>query len=651
MFYRKIVFMVLLAVLSIGIVHTLAQEEEQVEQRPDLNFVWGVNENYTVDLMYVPPAVDVLYISVSEDGTVFIRHDGQVNPGISVVDIETQSIERIMEIGGAFNTPGIVGGPDDTAFVIHEYNILQVASDGQTELWGSYTGVAPLAYYDDYLIGRTADLRQVVRLYPDGEQELIADGFVNIFDLAVRDDGVIFVSDWETGNISRINLDGTVDTLVERVVYRDPLDMALDTDGTLYLNTVAQGLVRVNADTGTQTPVVNSYGTCTQHVADFEFYADGQVVMISPTWGEVVIRDIHTGVEEMVISNNGANTFALAMSPDDMLYFGAWGCGDTPARVIRMDAEGTQTTILEIGTRINDLSFLPDGTLYGLYQDDAGQEIFKLSPDSDTPDIISPRIGSVLSSMAVSPQDGLIYLADQHEILVYVIDDNGRELDRYTFTTPQPATQLMIDIDVNGNLFGYAAASETMFSGPRVERWVFQLDRLTGEGNEIWEYARAGCCVMANISTDADGALWWIVNPEFQIWYITPQGEKLRLADRLPIDPGAVVGDSQGNAYITSPGGIIRLRPINENAISTLPVEPMQAVCRVIAPDTVNLRSGAGTNFDRSGSMQAGGVAVVIGQTTSPDTHIWWQLEDETWVRSDIVQTDGPCEDVPQVEE
>jgi hypothetical protein len=73
-------------------------------------------------------------------------------------------------------------------------------------------------------------------------------------------------------------------------------------------------------------------------------------------------------------------------------------------------------------------------------------------------------------------------------------------------------------------------------------------------------------------------------------------------------------------------------------------------VCEISAGSTVNKRSGPGTTFDRAGQMEAGTVMDAIAQSEAPDGFIWWQLEDETWVRDDVIDAQGDCLNVPEAE-
>ena len=71
--------------------------------------------------------------------------------------------------------------------------------------------------------------------------------------------------------------------------------------------------------------------------------------------------------------------------------------------------------------------------------------------------------------------------------------------------------------------------------------------------------------------------------------------------------------------------------------------------CTVSSNKTVNKRSGPGTSFDNAGQLQSGTDAVVIGQAKGSDSLTWWQLEDETWVREDVVTEAGDCASSPVI--
>lgn len=73
-------------------------------------------------------------------------------------------------------------------------------------------------------------------------------------------------------------------------------------------------------------------------------------------------------------------------------------------------------------------------------------------------------------------------------------------------------------------------------------------------------------------------------------------------------------------------------------------------VCEISAGSTVNKRSGPGTSFDRAGQLTSGSSPRAQGQATGADGFVWWQLDDESWVRNDVVNAQGDCKSVPVVE-
>lgn len=70
-------------------------------------------------------------------------------------------------------------------------------------------------------------------------------------------------------------------------------------------------------------------------------------------------------------------------------------------------------------------------------------------------------------------------------------------------------------------------------------------------------------------------------------------------------------------------------------------------LCEVTSGGTVNKRSGPGTNFDRAGTLAGGERLQVVGQAEDGSDFIWYELEDDSWVREDVVSLLGDCGDIP----
>jgi hypothetical protein len=68
-----------------------------------------------------------------------------------------------------------------------------------------------------------------------------------------------------------------------------------------------------------------------------------------------------------------------------------------------------------------------------------------------------------------------------------------------------------------------------------------------------------------------------------------------------------------------------------------------------IESNTVNRRDGPGTNYNTPGTMASGSVLEVVGQAVGDDGMTWWKMEDNSWVRDDIVTVVGDCAGIPTV--
>jgi hypothetical protein len=70
--------------------------------------------------------------------------------------------------------------------------------------------------------------------------------------------------------------------------------------------------------------------------------------------------------------------------------------------------------------------------------------------------------------------------------------------------------------------------------------------------------------------------------------------------------------------------------------------------CEIVADSgAANQRSGPGTAFEIVGLLEPDLRAQVLAQAVGPDHLIWWQLEDESWVREDVVRESGACATLP----
>ena len=73
-----------------------------------------------------------------------------------------------------------------------------------------------------------------------------------------------------------------------------------------------------------------------------------------------------------------------------------------------------------------------------------------------------------------------------------------------------------------------------------------------------------------------------------------------------------------------------------------------QGDCIISSSQSVNLRSGPGINFDVVDQFVNGAEVEAMSVQVGSDGFVWYYLSNDAWVRSDVIETSGACEDLPQ---
>lgn len=73
------------------------------------------------------------------------------------------------------------------------------------------------------------------------------------------------------------------------------------------------------------------------------------------------------------------------------------------------------------------------------------------------------------------------------------------------------------------------------------------------------------------------------------------------------------------------------------------------SVCTATSASNINQRQGPGTNYFLAGALVANTPTTVIGQAQGLDGFVWWTLEGNVWVRSDLVTLEGNCDSLPTI--
>ncbi len=517
---------------------------------------FNLPDGYVAERLLEPPLPDSFALAVSESGIVYHQHVG-ISAGLSLVDVETGEVTRILDFPAEYSM--VVNGPGDTVFIKIGDEIWQVSPDGSYSIWGEIPEVIPHYYSTDgRLIGCSDDKKYVVEIKPDGDIIELASGFEDIYELVVSKDNVIFVTDWETGNLTRVDSDGTQQVLQEKILYHDPLDLGFDLEGNLYLSTVTTGFVRVDQENGNYVEIYDelSHGaSCINHPADFIFISPTRVLFQDPGESEILWFDVQTREYGLLVDSMGCNSFAIDIGPDGALYVGASGCGETdPAYIFRLADDGDTQVVLEwnIFDRIDDLALDDEGGIYII----SFGALYYIFPDQSEILELTPQQGHF--SVDVNPISGNVWTVFYDRAVLNEFSLDGL-INQYTFETPEAAEGFSLGFGHDGTMYVGASETENMDSGPYVDRWVMEVNPDTGQSKVIAEVGREGCCCGINLNADINGQLWVMGFPDFKIWKIAADQGLITFADNLPIDSAAAICDGEGDVYFTSPSGIFRL--------------------------------------------------------------------------------------------
>lgn len=118
-----------------------------------------------------------------------------------------------------------------------------------------------------------------------------------------------------------------------------------------------------------------------------------------------------------------------------------------------------------------------------------------------------------------------------------------------------------------------------------------------------------------------------------------------------------VDGERMAETSITPNSGHFGLRVRGDGPGATCEVADLwvyrvpnieSGTCDITADNgAVNKRSGPGTGFEIAGILDESATQSATAQRTGEDGLAWWQLDDGTWVREDVVSERGACRDLP----
>jgi len=517
---------------------------------------WNLPEPYVGDALFTSPLIYNAFVTRSQDGTVYTSIGYGGEPGVSLINVQQGTANPILKLPSGIGISNPVGGPDNTLLLGVGGEIWQIYPDGKHEVWGPSPNAFPFYYTNDgRLIGASFN-GGLVEIRQDGSNIELASGFQwPIGDVIVTPAGTILVYDIPTGDIIRVDPGGIKRVLVHAVLPGDGVNFGMDFDGQVYFNIGGYwDLRRLDINTGKVTPIPSSYSPCTWNRGDIAFIEPGKFLL---TGDQLSWSDLNSGKNGILV-HGITDTFAADIGPDGALYIGASGCGDQiPAQVLRIANDGTQTIFVDkLRGLINQIDFTPDGGLYIASQENGTNHVFFIAPGTQTPIEIPGIPSDQIMSMAVDPISGNIFFSFARSLKVKEYNQNGfvRQLD---FQFHESIYEFRLAFAPDGTLYGLAGfgISNTDFRGP----WVLKLDQAAGTTSVIAELSHRATGVMSVFTVDQTGILWVVVNPDSDMYQVTPDGNITLFASNLPVDVPAIRLDPAGNVYFTVVEGIYRI--------------------------------------------------------------------------------------------
>jgi streptogramin lyase len=447
-------------------------------------------------------------------------------------------------------------------FIEVDGEIRQVKPDGSYDIWGTAQWAHPRYYTPDgRLIGISHDSSRIVEHHPNGTETDIATGLSHAFDVVGKADGTLFYNSRANGNLVRIDPDGTQHVVVEALWSSD---LAFGPDGHLYA--MGFSFDKFDKDTGARTTYPNpaGYGGCNGNVnwGDFIFTGVGEMLFVDATASQVGWLDINVGASGVLLSNEGVNSPAADIGPDEALYFGEWGCtAADPAQVVRLADDGSREVVVDGLTGFFwDMAFAPDGGLFfALDRGDGSNVLYHLGPEATSPVEVPGCPAGAISSLAVDPATGYLMVTESGQQTIKAFSGAGY-VRTYTANVPADYTEFRLEFTPDGVPYAYVADDGLRVPG-HFDRRVMRLDLAAGTSETVADFSKDagyGHGGVGMIHADRD-EIWLLIDPEFEIYRIPHGGSATLFAKRLPIDPLAVATDSFGDVYFTSPAGIFRL--------------------------------------------------------------------------------------------
>lgn len=547
---------------------TITVEKPAEKPEKELATELGLPEGYNAEFLLKPDLLSPLFITATSDDQLLVaEHYGdrllRINPLTARMDV-LFNLPHEQNVWNALLSDGA-----DGAYLQVRGQIVHISGNGTHAVYYPHHMNPAALGPDGEIYGYTkSDVLVLQSKYE--EPKTIATGFSTITDLVRDKEGNLYVSDWDMGTITRVNPNGTKKLLSSALNQKDPIDLGFAPDGTLYVDEGIGRFSQIDTGTGTLKKINWFGGTDTIHPTDFAFLSNGKAYFVDPTHNNIMGVDLQKEKAELVI-RGGGNSRALDIGPDGAVYIGdSNGFPFHRSRILRMQ-NGSSEVYAENLDAITDLSFAPNGnmfvvTRYRRGMECGGSSVFLITPKREVRNLVSwdcrnPRARG-LWSISVNPKTGSAVAYDEGNGELISIDEEGNVSllpNAFSFDAIQSA---YLDHAPDGTLYAIETNKKDYDTGPLVERNIIRFDE-NGKPKIIADFDHRGCCTTDNIAIAPDGTIhilgYKLEGNDMSLWRITDGGEKILLSDKLPIDPLSVASDGEGNIYVASSAGLLKI--------------------------------------------------------------------------------------------
>jgi len=501
-----------------------------------------------------------------------VQHlDSNSNKRVSLLNISADTITTVVDFTDAEPSSFIVGGPNDTFFVQFNTTVRQYKSDGTYTTWGT-CGVGSIYFYSSANKMYAVDNGAIYEVFSDGSYTQIASGFTGEeIDVAADSNDNVYIISSSEGKLSKAT-GGTTTLLTD--IMPDLAHIMVDSNGKLYGTNLGTEytLAEVDISTGDMTSLVSSYSENPCYVlspSDFIILDDGTFVFASWASGQITYYDPNMLTGKQLIAPPYYSTNIARLGSDGKIYMSVDLCtaSGTSSTLMAYDSDGNSETIMNnLNATIRSFVFDSNNGLFMNLSSDTATGIFHYTSFASTGTEITSETTGEYGDIAYNPITGNVYGVSlsggsDTTAIIHEYSTSGY-VNAYTVSTHKAYRGFTIDASpVDGTLYAISAEDERHDTGPDVERWIFQLDLDAGTTSILAQKDLEGvCCPYYNFSIGANGNIWWILNPDFWLYRVTPEGDADAFSCYTPIDTAYVLNDTTNDIiYLLHPNGIDKI--------------------------------------------------------------------------------------------